>query len=81
MREKEKASMVPGIDPKIDIAFKKMFGSPQWSNLTRALIDAVLQPDSRWETLSLRHNLDQESVSRSTGEVLLDGTSGGGEIG
>ena len=36
--------MKPGIDPKVDIAFKKLFGSPQWPQLTMALIDAVLQP-------------------------------------
>ena len=42
--------MVPGIDPKIDIAFKKIFGTPQWRNLTMALINAVLQPPP-WERL------------------------------
>jgi len=36
--------MIPGIDPKVDIAFKKLFCSPAWLDLTVALINAVLQP-------------------------------------
>jgi len=36
--------MIPGIDPKIDIAFKKVFGSESWRDLTAALINAVLEP-------------------------------------
>jgi hypothetical protein len=37
-------TMIPGIDPKIDIAFKKVFGSEPWRDLTTALINAVLEP-------------------------------------
>ena len=36
--------MIPGIDPRVDIAFKKVFGTPAWRELTISLIDAVLQP-------------------------------------
>ena len=36
--------MIPGIDPRVDVAFKKIFGTPAWSSLTMSLIDAVLQP-------------------------------------
>ena len=36
--------MIPGIDPRVDIAFKKIFGTPAWSSLTMSLIDAVLRP-------------------------------------
>jgi predicted transposase/invertase (TIGR01784 family) len=36
--------MIPGIDPKIDIAFKKVFGSELWRDLTADLINAVLEP-------------------------------------
>ena len=36
--------MFPGIDPKIDIAFKKVFGSEPWRDLTASLINAVLEP-------------------------------------
>jgi len=36
--------MISGIDPKIDIAFKKVFGSESHRDLTVALINAVLQP-------------------------------------
>ncbi len=35
--------MFPGIDPKVDIAFKKVFGTEAWPNLTMSLINAVLQ--------------------------------------
>jgi hypothetical protein len=34
--------MVPGIDPKVDIAFKKVFGSESRRDLTTSLINAVL---------------------------------------
>jgi predicted transposase/invertase (TIGR01784 family) len=37
-------SMITGIDPRVDIAFKKLFGTPAWSQLTISLIDAVLCP-------------------------------------
>jgi hypothetical protein len=36
--------MIPGIDPKIDIAFKKVFGSERSGDLTAALINAVRAP-------------------------------------
>jgi len=36
--------MIPGIDPKIDIAFKKVFGSERSGDLTAALINAVREP-------------------------------------
>jgi predicted transposase/invertase (TIGR01784 family) len=35
--------MIPGIDPKIDIVFKKVFGNESWRDLTVALINAVLE--------------------------------------
>lgn len=36
--------MIPGIDPRIDIAFKKVLGSEPWRDLTASLINAVLEP-------------------------------------
>lgn len=36
--------MIPGIDPKVDIVFKRLFGTPQWQHLTKALMEAVLDP-------------------------------------
>jgi predicted transposase/invertase (TIGR01784 family) len=36
--------VITGIDPRVDIAFKKIFGTPAWSELTMSLIDAVLCP-------------------------------------
>jgi len=36
--------MIPGIDPKIDVAFRKVFGSEPWRDLTASLINAVLEP-------------------------------------
>ena len=36
--------MIPGIDPKIDIAFKKVFGSERFGDLTAAVINAVRSP-------------------------------------
>lgn len=58
--------MVPGIDPRIDIAFKRVFGSQEWRHLTRALIDAVLQP-SPWNQL-----LDLEILNPYTEQIKLD---------
>ena len=40
----EVLAVIPGIDPRVDIAFKKVFGSPAWTGLTISLIDAVLRP-------------------------------------
>ena len=40
-------TMIPGIDPKIDIAFKKVFGSEPSRDLTASLINAVLEPPPR----------------------------------
>ena len=34
--------MVPGIDPKVDYAFKRLFGSPANSSLLISLLNAVL---------------------------------------
>ncbi len=42
--------MIPGIDPKVDVAFKKVFGSENCRNLTMSLIDAVLDPPP-WQRL------------------------------
>jgi hypothetical protein len=41
------AAVIPGIDPKIDSAFKKAFGSEPWRDLTASLINAVLKPPAR----------------------------------
>ncbi len=35
--------MILGIDPKVDIVFKKVYGSDSWVDLTVALINAVLE--------------------------------------
>jgi hypothetical protein len=36
--------MIPGIDPKVDYAFKKVFGSEANIALLRSLLEAVLKP-------------------------------------
>jgi predicted transposase/invertase (TIGR01784 family) len=36
--------MVPGLDPKVDYAFKKVFGSEDNKPVLRNMLDAVLQP-------------------------------------
>ena len=43
--------MIPGIDPKVDLAFKKVFGSEAHRQLTVSLINAVLQPPP-WDALA-----------------------------
>ena len=58
--------MIPGIDPKVDIAFKRVFGSPPWRHLTIALIDAVLQP-APWQ-----HLVDLELLNPYTELMTLD---------
>jgi hypothetical protein len=35
--------MMVGIDPKVDIVFKKVYGSEAWRDLTIGLINAVLE--------------------------------------
>ena len=42
--DRRELMVIPGIDPRVDIAFKKLFGTPAWSGLTISLIDAVLSP-------------------------------------
>ena len=58
--------MFPGIDPKVDIAFKKVFGSQAWSHLTMSLIDAVLKP-APWRQL-----LNLELLNPYTEQMTLD---------
>ena len=43
--------MIPGIDPKVDLAFKKVFGSEAHRQLTVSLINAVLRPPP-WDKLA-----------------------------
>ncbi|MGM0490630.1 MAG: Rpn family recombination-promoting nuclease/putative transposase [Planctomycetota bacterium] len=38
--------MILGIDPKVDIAFKRVFGRTEGRNLTISLVNAVLQPQA-----------------------------------
>jgi predicted transposase/invertase (TIGR01784 family) len=49
--------MIPGIDPKVDYAFKKIFGSEANTPLLRSLLEAVLQPppDQRIGELEIRN--------------------------
>ncbi|MHB8969870.1 MAG: Rpn family recombination-promoting nuclease/putative transposase [Pirellulaceae bacterium] len=58
--------MIPGIDPKVDIAFKKVFGSECWRHLTISLINAVLSP-VRWRRL-----VDLELLNPFTQQMALD---------
>ena len=44
-------NMIPGIDPKVDLAFKKVFGSEAHRQLTVSLINAVLRPPP-WDKLA-----------------------------
>ena len=58
--------MIPGIDPKIDIAFKKVFGSDTSRDLTKALINAVLEP-TPWQQLE-----DLELLNPYSDKMTLD---------
>ncbi len=65
--------MLPGIDPKVDVAFKKVFGSEPWRHLTVSLINAVLSP-VRWGRmvdLELLNPFTQLRVGRPTGTAGL----------
>ena len=61
--------MIPGIDPKIDIAFKKVFGSEVSRELTKALINAVLQP-APWQQLAELELLDPYSDKMTLDDKL-----------
>lgn len=58
--------MVPGIDPKIDIAFKKVFGSDPWRDLTASLVNAVLDPPLQ------RRLVDVELLNPYSEKMALD---------
>jgi hypothetical protein len=58
--------MIPGIDPKIDIAFKKVFGSEPWRDLTASLINAVLEPPPQ------RRLVDVELLNPYSEKMTLD---------
>jgi len=45
--------MAPGIDPRVDIVFKKLFATPAWSELTISLINAVLQQAEGHQVVAL----------------------------
>jgi predicted transposase/invertase (TIGR01784 family) len=36
--------MVPGVDPKVDYAFKRLFGRPENGDLLLDLVNAILRP-------------------------------------
>jgi len=46
--------MIPGIDPKVDLAFKKVFGSEAYKDLTVSLINAVLTPPPDQRVVSVQ---------------------------
>ncbi|MHB8974840.1 MAG: Rpn family recombination-promoting nuclease/putative transposase [Pirellulaceae bacterium] len=58
--------MLPGIDPKVDVAFKRIFGSEPWRHLTVSLINAVLSP-VRWGPM-----VDLELLNPFTQQIALD---------
>ena len=45
--------MILGIDPKVDIAFKRVFGRTEGRNLTISLVNAVLQPQAGHQVVEL----------------------------
>ena len=45
--------MQPGVDPKVDYAFKKLFGSPANADLLTDLLNAVLQPAPGQEVVAV----------------------------
>ena len=61
--------MIPGIDPKIDIAFKKVLGSEVSPELTAALINAVVQP-APWQQLAELELLNPYSEKMMLGDKL-----------
>jgi predicted transposase/invertase (TIGR01784 family) len=58
--------MIPGIDPRVDIAFRKLFGSHQSRHLTKSLINAVLHPPP-WDRLA-----ELELLNPYTEQMTLD---------
>jgi predicted transposase/invertase (TIGR01784 family) len=60
------AHKIPGMDPKVDVAFKKVFGSEPWRHLTVSLINSVLSP-VRWRRL-----VDLELLNPFTQQIALD---------
>src|ERR1700689_4241811 len=46
--------MVPGIDPKVDYAFKRLFGSPHNTRILVSLLHAVLRPAADEEIIELQ---------------------------
>src|ERR1700730_1605658 len=57
--------MIPGLDPKVDYAFKKVFGSEANTPVLLDLLDAVLQPppDKRLVALEILNPFnDKEAV-------------------
>ena len=65
--------MIPGIDPKIDIAFKKVFGSEPWRELTAALINAVLEPPPHQRLVDV---LDACAAAGVSGVTFVDNSQG-----
>jgi predicted transposase/invertase (TIGR01784 family) len=54
--------MIPGIDPRVDYAFKKVFGSESNIALLRSLLEAVLKPrpDERITDLEIRNPFNEK---------------------
>jgi len=79
--------MIPGIDPKIDIAFKKVFGSERSGDLTAALINAVREPPPEHRVIEVEFlnpvSFPQTCAGRKTvpaGGVARGGRFRGGEL-
>jgi predicted transposase/invertase (TIGR01784 family) len=49
----EGAAMKPGIDPKVDYAFKRVFGSEETKDVLISLLNAVLSPPAGREVVSV----------------------------
>lgn len=45
--------MIPGIDPKVDYVFKKLFGTASSAPLLMSILDAILQPPPDQRIVSL----------------------------
>ena len=54
--------MVPGIDPCVDFAFKKVFGSESTRGLLLHLVNAVLQGSPQVVALELLNPLQRTSL-------------------
>jgi predicted transposase/invertase (TIGR01784 family) len=65
--------MKPGIDPKVDYAFKRVFGSPEATDVLVSMLNAVLAPPSGEEVTAVElQNPFNEKDASDDKQLILD---------